>query len=221
MFISKKTLFAAACTFVLSAPAFAGVSLSSLFGGGTLTSDNGLLEFSDFQYTPIRNAPAAADIDIQTLDSGLLFGTPIFTDSSTGFIDFGISYKVSGIGASIVSAQMQSTGSGFNGGAAGVIKVVEGSEGQGLANLINSFSSSTTLSNVSALLAPQDSIYVRDDVFALPGQGVAALSDFSQVFGTTTEGETAGPTAVPSPTAALAGVLLLGAIGVRRRRDSK
>lgn len=220
MVFSSKILLATACTLIISAPAFAGMSLSSLVGGGTIVSTDGLLEFSDFAFTPIRNAPAASDIDIQALDSGLLFGTPIFTDSSTGFVDFGISYKVTGIDVSIVSASMRSTGAGALGGAAGVYKVIEDADLQGIANLANAFSSSTTLSNATAGFAAQNSIYVRDDIFASPGQGIAGLSDFSQTFGTETGtgGET--PTAIPSPTAALAGMALLGIIGLRRRRGA-
>ena len=206
----NKTLIASACTLLFTAPAMAGASLDTLLGGGSLFSNNGKLVFSDFEFTPIINAPAASDIEILTLDNGLLFGSPIFTDDSTGTIDFDISYKVSGVDVKIDSVEMQSTGSGTGGGQAGVYKVIEN-----LANLTNVFSNSSTISSGSAGFEAQDYIYVRDDIFAAPNNGTAGLSDFTQTFGTT-----AGPTAVPSPTAALAGLALLGVVGIRRRRGA-
>lgn len=210
MYLQNKTLIASACTLLFAVPAMAGASLDTLLGGGSLFSNSGKLVFSDFEFTPIINAPAASDIEILTLDNGLLFGGPLFADASSGTIDFDISYKVSGVDVKIDSVAMQSTGSGTGGGQAGVFKVIEN-----LANLTNIFSNTTTISSSSSVFAAQDYIYVRDDIFAKPNSGTAGLSDFSQTFGTTS-----GPSAVPTPTAALAGMALLGVVGLRRRRGA-
>jgi MYXO-CTERM domain-containing protein len=221
MLFSTKNLIATSLVLLISAPAFAGASLDTLLGGGSLVSNNGKLVFSDFSFTPIQNAPASSNIEIITLDSGLLFGTPIFTASATGIIDFDIAYKVSAIDSKIVSARMQSTGSGTGTGAAGIFKVIEDANGQGLANMTNAFTSSTTLSNAETFFAGQGSILVRDDVFANAGvNGTAGSSDFRQIFGLEDggTGTSATPTAIPSPTAALGGLALLGFAGLRRRR---
>lgn len=219
--MTRKTLLAAACSFVFTAQAFAGASLGSLVNGGSLFSGDGTLEFSDFAFLPIINAPSSGDIQVITLDNGLLFGGPLFTDSSTGIIDFNVSYTVRGNGVSITSASLQSTGSSTGGGQSGVFQVVEDDSAQGLANLTNVFTANTTISNTTFAFEAQDSIFVRSDIFASPGSGTAGLSDFSQTFGTETlddNGGETGPTVVPSPTAALAGMALLGAIALRRRR---
>ena len=210
MRFKKQTLIASACTLFLTVPAWAGASLDTLLGGGSLFSNNGKLVFSDFEFTPILNAPAASAIQVHMLDSGLLFGGPLFTDSSSGTIDFDVSYKVSGVKTKLTSVSMQSTGSSTGDGQAGIFKVIEN-----LANLTNVFTTSTTLSNTSTDFEAQDYIYVRDDVFAKPNNGTAGLSDFRQTFGTTSV------SAVPTPTAALGGILLLSAVGLRRRRATK
>lgn len=210
MYLKNKIMLASACTLLFTVPAMAGASLDTLLGGGSLFSNNGKLVFSDFEFTPIINAPSASDISIITLDSGLLFGNPMFADASSGTIDFDISYKVSGVGSGVKidSVEMKSTGSSTGSGQAGVFKVIEN-----LANLTNVFTSSTTLSSAMTTFDAQDYIHVRDDIFLKPRSGTAGLSDFSQSFGTT-----GLATAVPSPTAALAGFALLGVIGMRRRR---
>lgn len=200
----NKTLIASACTLFLSVPAMAGASLDTLLGGGSLFSNNGKLVFSDFEFTPIINAPSTSDIEILTLDNGLLFDSPIDADESADAIDFDIAYKVSGVDVQIKSVSMQSTGSGTGNGQAGVTKVIEE-----LTNLTNVFSNTTILANSTSNFSPQDYIYVRDNIFAEPNTGTASLSSFTQTFGTT---------AVPSPTAALAGLALLGVVGIRRRR---
>lgn len=208
MYFKNKIMIASACTLLLTVPAMAGASLDTLLGGGSLFSNNGKLVFSDFEFTPIINAPSASDISIITLDSGLLFGSPMFTDASSGIIDFDISYKVAGVGVKLDSVEMKSTGSSTGSGQAGVFKVIEN-----LANLTNIFTSTTTMSSSSTSFDALDYVYVRDDIFAKPNTGTAGLSDFAQTFGTI-----ASPTAVPSPTAALAGLALLGVVGMRRRR---
>lgn len=215
MLFSKKTLVAtaAAAAAMVSASAFAGASLDSLLGGGSLFSSNGLLEFSEFQFDPIINAPSAADIDVATTSSGIRFGSnELFSDSTLGGFDFEISYKVTGVGALINGVAMRTTGSATADGRVGIFKTVENT-----ANLTNIFSSSSTLSNTSASFDPLSEIYVFDDIFATPKTGTAGLSDFTQTYSTTTAPK---PTAIPSPTAALAGLALLGAISLRRRRQS-
>ncbi len=206
--MKTKTLIASACTLLFTVPAMAGASLDTLLGGGSLFSNNGKLVFSDFEFTPIINAPAASDIEILTLDNGLLFNSPISTDANSGSIDFDISYKVAGVKVQLNSVKMQTTGSSTGGGQAGVFTAIEN-----LGNLTNTFSgtSTTYILMGSRNFAPQDYIYVRDEIFATPNNGTAGITDFSQTFDTA---------AVPTPTAALAGFALLGVVGMRRRHGA-
>ena len=220
--VHTKKLIATSLAMLLTAPAFAGASLDTLLGGGSLLSNDGKLVFSDFAFTPITNAPSASDIEISTLDSGLLFGTPTFIKSVTGIIDFDVNYKVSGVDAQIVRSEMTSQGTVTGDGEVLVNKVVAGAGDLVLAHLSSSISSSASSSSSGAQFAPQSSVRVSDSFYASSGGSIASAISTEQSFATASE-EVAEPLSidpgsVPSPTAAFAGMLLLGAMGVRRRR---
>lgn len=221
MMIHTKKLIATSLAMLLTAPAFAGASLDTLLGGGSLTSNDGKLVFSDFKFTPVSNAPAASDIEILTLDSGLLFGTPTFTKSVTGIIDFGIDYKVSGVGAQIVSVDMISQGTVTGDGEILVDKVVTTTDDLLLAELTSSISSSGSSAGNKLQITPQNAVDVSDGFYSAAPSIVASAISTEQNFATADTQAVAtrvDPSSAPSPTAALAGMLLLGAMGVRRRR---
>jgi len=223
MIFSNKHVIATAVALTLTAPAFAGASLDSLIGGGSVLSDNGTLVFSDFQFTPTTNAPSAADIEVIAMDNGLLFGTPIFTDSTTGIIDFDVAYKVTGVDTQIQSVASESTGSSTSDGSASVEKTILDAANTELASLTNLFSDGATVSTGTAAFAPQDAVYVTDEFIGNPSNGSSELSQTQQTFETTKEltlSPETTPTAIPSPTAAIAGIVLLGAMGIRRRRSA-
>lgn len=217
---------ATAVALTLAAPAFAGPSLGSLIGGGSVVSGNGTIVFSDFQFTPNANAPAAADIEVIALDSGLLFGTPIFTDSTTGIIDFDVVYKATGIGTYIERAELDSLGAQSNNGQASVVKTISDTANNQLASLSSVFSNAANASNGGvAAFAPQGAVYISNAFLGNGFGGSASLTQTRQTFGTTQEetnelalASVPAPAAIPSPTAALAGIALLGAMGMRRRR---
>jgi hypothetical protein len=212
MFTRKAPLFVAALLFAGQASAGVSYSLDSLLSGGSLNSADGKLVFSDFAYTQF-NGPSAGNIQVSAVDSGLSFGTPFVALDTT--IDFNIEYKVTGVDVLINGVSMKSTGSGSGTGVAGIFKVAEGSESA--VNLANIFSSQVTNSSASSSFSAESSVLVRDDIFGIPGEnGIAGVSDFTQTFSTT--GTEVNP--IPSPTAALAGVALLGVIGMRRRRSA-
>ncbi|MEO0477474.1 MAG: hypothetical protein AAF085_16140 [Planctomycetota bacterium] len=215
MLFRNKTLIASACALLFTAPAFAGASLDTLLSGGTIFSNNGKLLFSDFEFTPILNAPAASDIEVTTLDDGLLFGSPIEADSETDTVDYDISYRVTGIDIEIDSVFAQSNGSSSGGGEASIYKIIEKEQDQPLTQITNTFNQGGSISFSSSSFSPEAYLYVRDEVSVEANDGTAGLSDFSQTFGTSSI------SAVPSPTAALAGMALLGVIGIRRRRPAK
>ena len=215
MFLSNKTLIASSCTLLFTVPAMAGASLDTLLGGDTLFSNNGKILFSDFQFTPILNAPQASDIEVVTLDDGLLFETPVSADSNTTEIDFDISYKASGVDVLLNSVQMQSAGSATGGGTTDIYKTVEDERNEGILALTNAFDDSTQLSFTESGFSSEAYVYVTDEVSVDPNDGTAGLSEFSQTFGSTSV------SAVPTPTAALAGMALLGVVGIRRRRPAK
>lgn len=221
MILSTKNLIATSLALVLSSSALAGASLSSLLSGGTLNSNNGKLAFSEFQYNPVTNAPAASDIEIITLDNGLLFGSPIFTDSTTGIVNFDVAYKVEGVQSQIVSVDMDATGSTTDNGVAGVSKTVQDLDGLSVAQLNQYFGGvSTDIKN--AAFNAVNGLVVLDEIYLLGDNGRAELEEFQQTFGTTDESDEnkafGTPSSVPSPTAALAGLALLGVVGMRRRR---
>lgn len=228
MMISTKNLLATSLALLISAPAFAGASLDSLIGGGTLVSNNGKLVFSDFQFTPGSNVPAngANSIDVTTLDSGLLFGSPIFIDSATGIIDFDIAYKASGVGAKIISAAMQTNGAYSGEALAGAVKTIRDLDNNILAEVRNAIGTGNLSASDAAAFAAQDAVNVGDSFSAFGGGGGGAegFVEVRQTFETLEEQSdesdlTKTPTtAVPSPTAALAGFALLGLVGMRRRR---
>lgn len=213
MFARHAKLLAVGLLVGSQASAGPSYSLSSLLGGGTVNSENGKLVFSDFVYTPFLNAPSATDIIVKSLNTGIAFGSPVFT--LTAPVNFNIQYKVSGVGVLIDGVTMQSTGSGTGTGSASAFKIVENDLNIGLANLTNAFGASTTIGTSSASFDPNAALLIRDGFNALPGeQGSAGLTDVSQTFNTVDT-----LTAIPSPTAALAGVALLGLVGMRRRRQ--
>lgn len=221
MILSTKNLIATSLALVLSSSALAGASLSSLLSGGTLNSNNGKLAFSEFQYNPVTNAPAASDIEIITLDNGLLFGSPTFTDSTTGIVNFDVAYKVEGVQSQIVSVAMDATGSTTDNGVAGVSKTVQDLDGLSVAQLNQYFGGvSTDIKN--AAFNAVNGLVVLDEIYLLGDNGRAELEEFQQTFGTTDESDEnkafGTPSSVPSPTAALAGLALLGVVGMRRRR---
>lgn len=227
MILPSKHLFVTAVALTLTAPAFAGTSLDSLIGGGSVLSQNGTLSFSDFQFTPTTNAPSAANIEVIALDNGLLFGTPIFTNSTTGIIDFNVAYRVTGIDTQIQGVESQSLGSSSNGGSASVETTVLDAASIQLASLTNIFSDDTTVTVDAAAFAAQDEISISDTFLLDLSSGSADVIQNLQTFETIEiaeeqeEGQPeTSPTAIPSPTAAIAGVLLLGAMGVRRRRGA-
>lgn len=216
MVLSNKTLIASTCTLLFTVPATAGASLDTLLSGATLFSNNGKILFSDFEFTPILNAPEASDIEVVTLDDGLLFESPVSADSNTDGIDFDISYKVSGIDVQLNSVQMQSVGSSSGSGKTEIYKVVENGRNQSIADLTNAYDAFSAFMSSGDGFDPQAYLYVKDDVMVSSnGGGTAGLSEFSQTFGTTSF------SAVPTPTAALAGMALLGVVGIRRRRPTE
>jgi len=224
MFFTTKNLIATSLALLVSAPAFGAASLSSLLGGGTLTSGNGKLVFSDFAFSPAPAIAAAGDIDVTTLDSGLLFGSPIFIDSASGIIDFGISYKATGNGAQIVGADMATTGAYSGQAQASAIKAISDADGNLLAELNNVISTGNLSASDAISFAAQSSVSIDDSFSAsgAGGSGAQGSAQFEQTFETvddeTSAGDESTPTAVPSPTAALAGLALLGVVGLRRRR---
>ena len=229
MILSNKHLLVTAVALTLSAPAFAGASLDSLLGGGVILSGNGSLSFSDFQFTPTTNAPSAADIDVTALNDGLLFGNSVFTNSTTGIVDFNVSYSVTGIDVQIQGVESQSLGSGSNGGSVNIETIVLDAASNELANLTNTFSDNATVADDDVVFAPEAEISISNTFLISFENGSADVSQNLQSFETieTAEEEQeeesqseSSPTAVPSPTAAIAGVLLLGAMGIRRRRNA-
>ena len=220
-----KNLIAASLAMALATPALGAASLSSLLGGGSLTSGNGKLVFSDFDFTPAPAVAAAADIEVIALDNGLLFGSPIFIDSATGIIDFGISYKATGVGAQITGAAMATDGQYSGEVDANAYKLIKDGQGNTLAELNNLISTGNLSASDSASFAAQSSVAIEDSFSASGGGGTGAEGSVSvqQTFETldeeTGDGDTQStPTAIPSPSAALAGLALLGVIGLRRRR---
>lgn len=222
MMIHTKKLIATSLAMLLTAPAFAGASLDTLLGGGSLLSNDGKLVFSDFEFTPVTNAPSASDIEIMALDSGLLFGTPTFTKSVTGIIDFDISYKVSGVDAQIFSATTTAQASVSGSGEVLLSKTIAGANNQVLANLSGGISSSASSSTSEVQLTPQNSVLVSDGIYASSVESISSAVSAAQTYSTSSdeiaEPLSIDPGSVPSPTAALAGMVLLGAMGVRRRR---
>lgn len=211
MRLSTKTLLASATSLLLAGSALAGASLDTLLNGEILYSDNGELQFSDFQYTPALNAPEASDIEVLVLEDGLLFQTDILADQTTGEVAFDLAYKVTGETSAIENVYMQSKGYVSGNGEAELEKMFDDMIGQEVVSLSNYFGNAKIESSfTSANFAPNSFINVQDSIFVNPGTGTAEISEFSQTFGTAS--------AVPSPTAALAGVALLGVIGLRRRR---
>lgn len=202
-------------------PALAGpsTSLDLLLGGDSLVSNSGKLVFSDFEYLALRNAPSTSDIKIHTLDNGLFFDSPIFVDYHNNpnlidYIEYTIFYKVSGVGVNINSATMQSTGSSTVNGAAGAIKGIDRDDlftGINHKRLVTGYSNIRTIPSASTSFDPLDYISISDNIFAVPEEGSAGIRNFTQTYGTTP---------VPSPTAALAGLALLGVVSLRRRRSA-
>lgn len=217
--MKNKPLIVSACTLLFTVPAWAGTSLDTLLGGGSLTSNNGKLVFSDFEYMARRNAPATSDIEILTLDNGLFFDSPIFVDFHNNpnlidYIEYVIFYKVSGVGVNINSATMQSTGSSTVNGAAGAIKGIDRDNlftGINHKRLFTGYSNIRTIPSASVSFEPLDYINISDNIFAVPEEGSAGIRNFTQTYGTTP---------IPSPTAAMAGLALLGIVGMRRRRGA-
>ena len=227
MIFSTKNLISTSLVLLISAPAFAGTSLSSLLSGDSLTSNNGKLVFSGFAFTPGNNAPAAAAgaIDVTTLDKGLLFGSPVFIDSATGIVNFDVAYKVTAIDSKIISAAMQ-TNAKYSGDAqANAIKVIKNASGVDLAILENAIATGNLSASDSAAFAALADIGVSDSFSAFGGGGsgangsVEVIQTFETIDDETSGADTSAPTAAPSPTAALGGLALLGLAGMRRRRS--
>lgn len=211
---STRKTFAIALLLCGSSPALAGsATLSDLITGSTITSDNGKLVFSNFTYYNYINGPVASDIQVVSTESGLTFASPIFTFSNN--IDFNIHYTVDAGECAIESASTHSTGSGTGNGYVAVLQVVETESGQGVGNLTNAFANGLTLSNQTVGFAPKSSLNVRTDFAFKPGSGTAGLSDVTQNYSITCPTDV---TAVPTPSALIAGIGMLGFVAARRRR---
>jgi|GEM_PF-3569461 len=210
----KAFTFKTAAILAIVAPSAmaATTTLDTLLGGGSIVSYNGLLTFSDFSYYGGLNAPDASEIGVTTDNANdancITFATPSFFSFDKN-LDLTIEYVVTAAaGYKIVGVEMKSTGDADGTGAAGVYKVVEDT-----ASLKNIFLEAFVNSTESKDLPPAQAYLIRDDAFVVPGRdGFGGLSDITQCY------ELA--TGVPTPTAALAGLAMLGFAGIRRRREN-
>ena len=202
--------FAAAAALAVTPTAFAGGSflLQTLIDNDSvLVSDNGLLEFADFDFVNnfdfLGSPPDADEIAVKVLEDGLKFTTPTISGADT-LVDFNIYYSVTGLGGPIVGATMTANGA-VTDGSAGVLKTMTEDGQIGVDALAVLFTDQQTTPFDSTTFEPQARIYVADDIFVVPNGGI---SDFTQTY-----------SVIPSPTAALAGMALLGVVGLRRRRQ--
>ncbi len=208
---TRNTAFALAGLLAIGLAGAAHASsatLQQLIDGATFETNG--FTFFDFTYSPSTGAVQASDINVQTVSGGLQFSfsPPLLANVNNQIIEFDINYYASaGTGRLFNQATLSSAISTIGSGEIGIGGVVADESLSFLADLDNSASMGVLVDFASATFSPTEEIFVTNG-FGLSGDdnGNATLSEFTQTFAI-----------VPTPTAAAAGLSLMGVLALRRR----
>ncbi|MEM9345705.1 MAG: hypothetical protein AAGB26_03715 [Planctomycetota bacterium] len=214
-----KWMVTSACLLLLAVPAMGGASLDTTLNGGSLFSNNGDIESFDSKFTPILNPAEATDTNAEAFSSGLLIADTDAGDAIKASGEIDLSYDSAGAdtllvaiepftatgGSSVDSEREKITANqrvefgvftnGSGGGAS-----AGGSGGGGGGGGGGSADAETKTEDLA--YSELADVYFSEE----------SPSDQEVVS------ERVTPSSAPSPTAALAGMALLGVMGLRRRR---
>lgn len=230
MLYPTKHLTAAVTAASLCAPAFAGLSLDNLTGDPAQTPSKESVIQTDSAFSHGLTKVAPADVETIELDEALLFGTAIFNDPLTGILEFEAVEQILTAEPQLEvvpvgTDEPETTGAEGQGGEQVLLETADGGAAKATGGVRDDFPLDFG-APVETVVYPDINIESSpivqqfNQAASIDEEALALLEDEGENADETTTPPAASPTAVPSPTAALAGAFLLGALGMRRRRNA-